>query len=143
MIANDGDQGDGAASLTGIAQAMLPPGAMALYTQLSKSGDLNGFLTSLKDKDLQGVMDEVKNLGGEDVKRVIEKVEGKVKEANGKVGDVDWSGLAKELRDELPKDKQHYVDVSEFPTNLSLFLSWDHETSEDRTDLSRISFDRC
>ena len=110
MIRN---QGDGAASLSGIAQAMLPPGAMALYTNLAKQeGGINGFLTSLKDKDLQGVMDEVKKLGGDDVRRIVDKVEKRVKEANGKVQNVDWQALAKELKEELPKDKQHYVDVS-------------------------------
>ena len=92
---------------------MLPPGAMAMYTTLAnQEGGINGFLSSLKDKDLQGVMDEVKKLGGDDVKRIVEKVEKKVKDANGKVQNVDWQSLAKELKQELPKDKQHYVDVS-------------------------------
>lgn len=56
-------------------------------------------------------MDEVKKVGGDDVKRVIEKVEKKVKDAGGKVQKVDWGSLAQELKEELPKDKQHYVDV--------------------------------
>ena len=102
-----------ASSLSGIAQSVLPPGAMALYSQLSQhTGDINGFLSNLKDKDLQGVMEEVKKVGGDDVKRVIDKVEQRYKQANGKVQNMDWQALGKELKEELPKDKQHYVDVS-------------------------------
>ncbi len=94
---------------------MLPPGAMALYTSLAnQEGGINGFLTSLKDKDLQGMMEEVKKVGGDEVKRVVDKVEKRVKDANGKVQNVDWQALAKELKEELPKDKQHYVEVSGF-----------------------------
>ena len=74
---------------------------------------MNGFLSSLKDKDLQGVLDEVKKVGGDDVKRITEKVEKKIKEAKGKVQDVDWKALAQELKEELPKDKQQMVDVSD------------------------------
>ena len=125
LIVDGRFQGGGAASLAGIAQSMLPPGAMAMYTTLAnQEGGLNGFLSSLKDKDLQGVMDEVKKLGGEDVKRIVEKVEKKVKEANGKVQNVDWQSLAKELKGELPKDKQHYVDVR-FPIQVD--GSWSTE----------------
>lgn len=107
-------QGD---SLAAIAQAALPPGAFALYTALGGSNGIGGFLNNLKDKDVQGVIDEVKKHGGEDAKRIIEKVEKKVKEANGKVSSVDWAGLAQELKGELPKDKQQMVDVSSFSSS--------------------------
>lgn len=84
-----------------------------LYDNISRnSGGINGFITQLKDKDLQGVIDEVKKVGGDDVKRIMEKVEKKVKDANGKVQDVDWRALAVDLKKELPASQQHYVDVS-------------------------------
>ena len=92
---------------------MLPPGAFALYSAVaSQEGGVTGFLSSLKDKDIQGVLDEVKKFGGDEVKRVVEKVEAKVKEANGNVSKVDWPALAKELKGELPAESQKYVDVS-------------------------------
>ena len=90
----------------------MPPGAFSLYTAIaSQPGGVNGFLSSLKDKDLQGVLDEVKKVGGDDVKRITEKVEKRVKEAKGKYQDIDWKSLAQELKQELPKDKQQLVDV--------------------------------
>ena len=57
------------------------------------------------------MIDEVKKLGGDDVKRIVEKVEKKVKEAEGKVDKIDWHSLADDLKKELPQDKQKYVDV--------------------------------
>jgi hypothetical protein len=91
---------------------MLPPGAFALYSNLAnQEGGINGFLSNLKDKDLQGVIDEVKKVGGDDVKRVMDKVEKKVKEAKGKASDVDWRGLAEELKKELPAGSQKTIDV--------------------------------
>ena len=50
--------------------------------------------------------------GGDDVKRIIEKVEAKIKDAKGNVQSVDWKGLASDLKKELPKEQQKYVDVS-------------------------------
>lgn len=101
-------------SFASIAKATLPPGAFALYSTLAnQEGGITGFLSNLKDKDLQGVIDEVKKHGGDDAKRLIEKVEKKVKEANGKVTNVDWAGLAQDLKRELPKEQQQMVDVSE------------------------------
>ncbi|ORX40125.1 hypothetical protein BD324DRAFT_616419 [Kockovaella imperatae] len=95
-----------------IARAVLPPSALAVYDKLaSQPGGLNGLLSSLKDKDLQGVIDEVKKIGGDDVKRVVEKVEAKVKDAKGNVQNVDWKALAKELKKELPKEQQNLVDL--------------------------------
>jgi hypothetical protein len=92
---------------------MLPPSAFALYSNIAnQEGGLNGFLSSLKDKDLQGVIDEVKKAGGDDVKRVVDKVEKKLKEAKGKATDVDWRALAQELKTELPEGSQKAVDVS-------------------------------
>lgn len=106
-------QGDLTESFSGIAKTMLPPSAFALYSNIAKQeGGLNGFLSSLKDKDLQGVIDEVKKVGGDDVKRVVDKVEKKLKEAKGKASDVDWRGLAQELKSELPEGSQKAVDVS-------------------------------
>ncbi|ORY28517.1 hypothetical protein BCR39DRAFT_496308 [Naematelia encephala] len=103
---------DTTGGLSGIAKSMLPPGAFALYSHLSESeGGVNGFLSSLKDKDLQGVLDEVKKVGGDDVKRIVDKVEQKVKDANGKVQNVDWRALAQELKGELPKGSQQAVDM--------------------------------
>ena len=100
-------------SLGALAKGFLPPGAFALYSQLAKQeGGINGFLTNLKDKDLQGVIDEVKKVGGDDAKRVIEKVEKKLKEAKGNVENIDWKALAEDLKSELPASQQKMVDVS-------------------------------
>lgn len=97
-------------------KSFLPPGAFALYSVVaSQSGGIGGFLSNLKDKDLQGVIDEVKKAGNEDVTRIAEKVEKKVKEAKGQVSKVDWKGLIQELKTELPKDKQQMIDVSDAP----------------------------
>ena len=86
---------------------------MLIYQKLASSeGGINGLLSNLKDKDLQGVLDEIKKVGGDDVKRVVEKVEKKVKEAKGDVQKVDWKSLAQELKDELPASGQKAVDVS-------------------------------
>jgi len=60
---------------------------------------------------LQGVIDEVKKAGGDDVKRIVEKVEKKLHEAQGKVENVDWKSLATELKQELPKSQQQMVDM--------------------------------
>ncbi|KAL7423151.1 hypothetical protein Q5752_002451 [Cryptotrichosporon argae] len=104
--------GDYADTLAGVAKSMLPPGAFAIYNQLaSQPGGLNGLLSSLKDKDVQGVLDEIKKAGGDDVKRVVEKVEKKVKEANGSIDKVDWKALAQELKGELGEKGQHAVDL--------------------------------
>lgn len=95
-----------------IAKAMLPPGAFSIYSTLaSQPGGINGFFSSIKDKDLQGVLEEVKKVGGEDVKRITEKVEKRVKESKGRPQDIDWKALAQELKEELPKNQQQYVDV--------------------------------
>lgn len=103
------EQGDAASQL---AKAFLPPGAFTLFSAVaSQSGGINGFLSNLKDKDLQGVLDEVKKVGGDDIKRITDKVEKKLKDANGKVQNIDWKSLAQELKKELPEDKQHMVDV--------------------------------
>lgn len=98
---------------------MLPPGAFALYSHLSKhEGGINGFLSSLKDKDLKEVLEELKRAGGDDIKRIVEKVQKKVDEAKGNVDKVDWKGLAQDLKGELPEGSQKVVDVS-FPFPFS------------------------
>lgn len=99
-------------SLGSLAKSFLPPGAFALYSHIaSQQGGVNGFLTNLQGKDLQGVIDEVKKHGGDDAKRVIEKVEAKYKEAKGDVKNIDWQGLAKDIKSELPASSQKAVDV--------------------------------
>lgn len=118
-------------ALEGIAKAALPSSAMAIYSKLQSEGGVNGFLTSLKDKDFQGAIDEIKKVGGDDVKRIVEKVEGKVKEAKGNPKNVDWRGLAEELKKELPKDKQGQVDVRPCAC------------AGDQADGTRCSLDTC
>ena len=88
-------QGQAADSISMIAQSVLPPGAWMIYQKLASSeGGINGLLSNLKDKDMQGVLDEIKKVGGDDVKRVVEKVEKKIKDAKGDVQKVDWKSLA-------------------------------------------------
>lgn len=104
--------GQAADHLETLAKSVLPPGAWFLYQKLSQSeGGLNGLLSNLKDKDMQGVLDEIKKVGGDDVKRVVEKVEAKLKEAKGDVQKVDWKSLAQELKGELPASGQKAVDI--------------------------------
>ena len=106
-------------SLSGVAQSFLPPGAFALYSHLSKQeGGITGFLSNLQNKDLQSVIDEVKKVGGDDAKRIIEKVEKRLKEAKGDVQKMDWRSLVEELKAELPAGQQKLVDVG--PSMLSL-----------------------
>jgi hypothetical protein len=92
--------------LSGVAQSFLPPGAFALYSHLaSQEGGVTGFLSNLQNKDLQGVIDEVK-------KRIIEKVEKRLQAAKGDVKNIDWKSLVEELKAELPAGQQKLVDVS-------------------------------
>jgi hypothetical protein len=98
--------------LGGVAKSFLPPGAFALYSHLAKQeGGVTGFLGNLQCKDLQGVIDEVKNVGGDDAKRIIEKIEKKLKAAGGDVQKMDWRSLVEELKAELPAGSQKLVDV--------------------------------
>jgi hypothetical protein len=86
---------------------------MAIYSTLASSpGGVNGLFSSIKDQDYQKILDELKKHGGDDIKRIVDKVEKKVKDANGKIQDVDWKSLAQELKKELPKSQQQMVDVS-------------------------------
>ncbi|KGB74791.1 hypothetical protein CNBG_0629 [Cryptococcus deuterogattii R265] len=106
------DNASSLGDLAGYAKSMLPPGAFALYSHLSKQeGGINGFLSSLKDKDLKEVLEELKKAGGDDVKRIVEKVQKKVDEAKGNVEKVDWKGLAQDLKGELPEGSQRVVDM--------------------------------
>lgn len=85
---------------------------MTIYSNIANQpGGINGFLNNLKSGDLQTVIGEIKKVGGDDVKRVVEKVEAKVKEAGGKPENVDWQALAVDLKKELPPSGQKAVDV--------------------------------
>jgi len=98
-------------SLSGVAQSFLPPGAFALYSHIaSQEGGVTGFLSNLQNKDLQSVIDEVKKVGGDDAKRIIEKVEKKLQAAKGDVKKMDWKSLVEELKSELPASQQKLVD---------------------------------
>lgn len=106
---------DAGNSMDGLLKALLPGGAYMIYNQFSgviKGGDFGGMLSKLGDADIQGSLDQLKKLGGEDVKRVVEKVQVAVDKANGKVENVDWKKLAQDLTKELPKEYQQWVDVS-------------------------------
>jgi hypothetical protein len=99
--------------LSGVAQSFLPPGAFALYSHIaSQEGGVTGFLSNLKNQDLQSVIDEVKKAGGDDAKRIIEKVEKRLHAAKGDVKNIDWKSLVEELKAELPASQQKLVDVS-------------------------------
>ncbi|WVQ80522.1 hypothetical protein IAT38_002627 [Cryptococcus sp. DSM 104549] len=106
------DNSGGISELANYAKTALPPSVFALYSTLSSQpGGINGFLSSLKDKDLKDVLEELKKVGGDDVKRVVEKVQKKVEEAKGNVQNVDWQGLVKDLKGELPEGSQKVVDM--------------------------------
>ncbi|WVN86515.1 uncharacterized protein L203_101679 [Cryptococcus depauperatus CBS 7841] len=98
--------------LASYAKAVLPPSAFAIYSHLSRQeGGVNGFLSSLKDKDLPAILEELKKAGGDDVKRVVDKVQKKLDQAQGKVENVDWKGLAQDLKGEIPEGSQKIIDV--------------------------------
>ncbi|WRT67724.1 uncharacterized protein IL334_004696 [Kwoniella shivajii] len=98
--------------LTDYAKGFLPPGAFALYQALSSQpGGAGGFLASLKDKDLNDVLDEVKKHGGDDIKKVVEKVQKKVQESKGDISKIDWKSLASELKDDLPEGSQKMIET--------------------------------
>ncbi|WVW84736.1 hypothetical protein I302_106771 [Kwoniella bestiolae CBS 10118] len=98
--------------LSTYAQAVLPPGAFALYKALdSQEGGIAGFLSKLKGKDLDGALDELKQVGGDDAKKIIDKIQQKVKDAKGKIENVDWKSLATELKDDLPASAQGLIAV--------------------------------
>ena len=110
--------------MSGVAQSFLPPGAFALYSHLSKQeGGITGFLSNLQNKDLQSVIDEVKKVGGDDAKRIIEKVEKRLKEAKGDVQKMDWRSLVEELKAELPAGQQKLVDVGPSVVSLDQVLT--------------------
>ena len=72
----------------------------------------------MKNQDLQSVIDEVKKVGGDDAKRIIEKVEKRLQAAKGDVKNIDWKSLVEELKAELPAGQQKLVDVC--PSLVSL-----------------------
>lgn len=102
-------------AMDGLLKALLPSGAYMIYNQFSgtlESGNWGGLLSNLQDADIQGSLDQLKQLGGEDVKRVVEKVQAALDKANGKVQNVDWKKLSQDLSKELPKEYKQWVDVS-------------------------------
>lgn len=105
-----------ASQITGIATAGLPAGLLSLYHHLNKQpGGITGFLAGLKDqKDLDGVLAKLKEAGGDDMKPIIEAVEKKVKQAGGKLEQVDWKALAEELKGQVGEGGQKVIDVSLF-----------------------------
>ena len=99
-------------TLSSLAKASLPPGVFAIYqSAMQKTGGLDGLLSSLKNDDFQKVLGEIKEHGGDDVKRIVEKVESALSSAKGDVSKLDWKKLASDLKGELPKDKQQLIDV--------------------------------
>lgn len=102
-------------AMDGLLKALLPGGAYMIYNQFSgslKDGNWGGLLSNLKDTDIQGSLDQLKKLGGDDVKKVVEKVQAALDKAGGKVENMDWKKLANDLSKELPKEYQQWVSVS-------------------------------
>ncbi|KAK4684706.1 hypothetical protein P7C73_g5461, partial [Tremellales sp. Uapishka_1] len=96
----------------GVAQAVLPAGVFGIYSHLaSQDGGLEGYLSKLKDGDLESALEPLKKYGGKDVARIVEKIEKKVKEAGGKPSDIDWKGLVDELKGELGATGSKAVDM--------------------------------
>ncbi|WWC70819.1 uncharacterized protein I206_104771 [Kwoniella pini CBS 10737] len=117
--------------LSTYAQAVLPPGAFALYKALdSQEGGITGFVSKLHGKDLQGALDELKNVGGDDAKKIIETIQSKVKDAKGKIENVDWKSLATELKDDLPASAQGLIAViaGNMPSNLKDLADFDFDS---------------
>lgn len=99
-------------AMDGVLKSLLPGGAFVVYQQLAKqvkSGDFGGILSNLQDADMQSTLDHLKQLGNEDVTRVVNKVQAALDKANGKVTELDWKKLSQDLTKELPKEYQQWV----------------------------------
>jgi hypothetical protein len=109
-----------ASNITGIATAGLPAGLLSLYHHLNKQpGGISGFLAGLKDqKDIDGILAKLKEAGGDDIAPIIDAVEKKIKQAGGKIDQVDWKALAEELKGQVGEGGQKVIDVSDpsFPS---------------------------
>jgi hypothetical protein len=107
--ATDGDAGDGSLlSLATTALSKAGPGLAGLAT----AGGLGGILSKLKDVDISGALDLLKATGSDEIGKVVDIVQKKVKDVDGKVEDIDWRALATELNEELGGKYKSTIDVS-------------------------------
>ncbi|WOO77381.1 uncharacterized protein LOC62_01G000963 [Vanrija pseudolonga] len=111
--ANEAAEKDPITTVGDIAVAVLPASVLSFYDQVEKEAGatVGGFLSKIKDTDIQGTLDSLKNAGSDDVKNVVDKVQAKLKEANGKVQNVDWKQLSSDLSKEYGEKSQQAIDV--------------------------------
>lgn len=101
---------DSADSLDGIAKAVLPAGAFAVWSQV-KNVDVGGLISNLKDTDLQGALDSLKKVGGKDVKNIVTAIQEKLDAAGGQAAKVDWKALATDLNKKYGGEYSKYIDM--------------------------------
>lgn len=94
--------------LMGLAKQYLP----GLGAAVLGGGGLGGILSQVKPDDLTKTLDLLKKHGGDEVARVVDIVQKKIADADGKISNVDFKSLAQELSKELPKSYQSTIDVS-------------------------------
>lgn len=54
---------------------------------------VTGLSDDLKNQNIDGALEKIKKVGGKDVEPYIKQVESALKEAKGKIQDVDWKVL--------------------------------------------------
>lgn len=68
--------------------------SQTLYAKINEHGGVSQFVSGLsedfKNSDVDSVIRKVKEVGGKDVEPYVAQVESALKEAKGKVQDVDW-----------------------------------------------------
>lgn len=110
-VAKKGADAAGVDSVGDIAKAAKSalPG---VATAVIGGGSLSGLLSGLSDKDLAGTIEKLKAFSNDEVKKLLDKVQKAIKDADGRVENVKWGQLAKSLSDEFGKEYQGYIDVS-------------------------------
>lgn len=80
------------ASLAGLGPALAI--SQTLYNKIQEHGGVSEFVTGLSDdlknQNIDGALEKIKKVGGKDIEPYIKQVESALKEAKGKIQDVDW-----------------------------------------------------
>lgn len=73
------------------------------YSKIQEYGGLSKILddisADIKNQDIPAALNKIKKVGGKDVEPYLNEVEKAIKEAKGKVSDVDWQGILAKIQD--------------------------------------------
>ncbi|CED82578.1 hypothetical protein [Phaffia rhodozyma] len=90
-----------AASLAGLGPALAI--SQTVYKKIQEHGGLseflNGISNDLKEQDIGGALAKLKKVGGKEVEPFVDAAENALKEAKGKIGDVDWKSFLEKAQD--------------------------------------------